>query len=1051
MMIKNFLRPWLAFALIIIIIVSFVQFGTVAFASDDIRFDFDSELEGVGKYGTIIDTVKVEDGIFVATVNKSKDLKSKQLQITLPSIDFGTGGYYMHVRAKYEFSEGVTFGSHFADVFESETQQYGTVVGTSWKPWTGYKTNTYDISSYTGTKWLRWFIQTGNASGNGTGKVEIDWIAFSKSATPPTATKKGSSEEYTELYKDSDSRAVRLLVSLGIMDYDKDTGLFWDDTPLKRSQMAEIICKLYGLKTEKNSERLFDDVNDIDRAAIETAVLKGYMSGYGDREFGPDDYITGNQLVKIFVSMLGGQSAAERIGGFPDGYFEIGRRLGLKYSSLGILSEKATRLDVANIIYDAMHSDYLDITGAVGDTMIYDTREGETFLTESLDIYQTNGIMSADDATTLRSPGGLGENCVMIDGHVMNDPKGLTDGFLGCNVLVYEKRVEENSPGDIIYIEETSQNNVLEIDGKMRIFEDIKGKKVTYYQDNKSKYITLANAVDMVYNGIAENFSSVALDADIVDEFKFIDNDDDGKYDVVVIYAYDDYMTNIVHAENMEISLQYDEQILRFEDDIIRIYKDGKPITVEEIQNDQIISVAKSRNTTGDKVSTIKCGLDVFTGKVDSITTQGDGIRVVEIAGKEYSLGDYSEKLILTNKLSNIESGDEATFYLNAMGDISVYVLGANSEDVACLLKLGISEDSIDPKLRVTLCTQDGKIKKFISDDKVTIDGVRKKVSQIVEDQTIVDKLGKKQLVKYKSSGDTLKSLTFATEKYDPTEFSEDFSYGTLKCTRTSIMAELVNGEYTAEKYRFTKDTVTFKIPVTSSLSDGDVDLDEALYSVYKGAPIAPGATGKLQLYDIQEDGTVGYAIWVFNPTGDMLSSDHPIVVVSGKGKDLNKDGDIVDVIYGYDELGAEVEIKLRPDCKLMGKFDINTLDKGDVVQYFNDKLGYVQQIRLRYDSNVANGITGISTSTDSWNEIRLIGKVAFKSNNQFSVYTTDVEPTNPTEVEAIISNTGAVVLQYESAANKLYPIEFDQIEKNDKICAVLNRSNKTRILIVYR
>lgn len=42
----------------------------------------------------------------------------------------------------------------------------------------------------------------------------------------------------------ADSRAVKFLTALDIMKPDENTGLLWDDTPVRRGEMAEILCKM---------------------------------------------------------------------------------------------------------------------------------------------------------------------------------------------------------------------------------------------------------------------------------------------------------------------------------------------------------------------------------------------------------------------------------------------------------------------------------------------------------------------------------------------------------------------------------------------------------------------------------------------------------------------------------------------------------------------------------------------------------------------------------------------------------------------------------------
>ena len=77
----------------------------------------------------------------------------------------------------------------------------------------------------------------------------------------------------------ADSRTVKLLSALGIMDADSHTGKFWDNTPVERQEMAKILCNLFDLEVSTDTLPRFNDVHEDYRAHVETAVRNGYMLG----------------------------------------------------------------------------------------------------------------------------------------------------------------------------------------------------------------------------------------------------------------------------------------------------------------------------------------------------------------------------------------------------------------------------------------------------------------------------------------------------------------------------------------------------------------------------------------------------------------------------------------------------------------------------------------------------------------------------------------------------------------------------------------------------
>ena len=159
----------------------------------------------------------------------------------------------------------------------------------------------------------------------------------------------------------AESKEVQFLEALDIMSRDEVTGFFWDETPVKRSEMAQILCSVLGLTATEDAEQRFFDVQGDARAYVETIVRNGFMSGYSEDSFGPEDYITNKQLVKIIVSLLGAGPVAELRGGYPDGFISVAEELDLIIGTGANLESVSKRIDVAELLYNAMHADIVQI------------------------------------------------------------------------------------------------------------------------------------------------------------------------------------------------------------------------------------------------------------------------------------------------------------------------------------------------------------------------------------------------------------------------------------------------------------------------------------------------------------------------------------------------------------------------------------------------------------------------------------------------------------------------------------------------------------------
>ena len=83
-----------------------------------------------------------------------------------------------------------------------------------------------------------------------------------------------------------------------------DDGTFRPDDTLTRAEFVTIINKMYGFSVE--SENIFTDINENDwyYGAVLTAVQAGYIKGMGDGRFAPNEAVTREQVCVMLNSIL---------------------------------------------------------------------------------------------------------------------------------------------------------------------------------------------------------------------------------------------------------------------------------------------------------------------------------------------------------------------------------------------------------------------------------------------------------------------------------------------------------------------------------------------------------------------------------------------------------------------------------------------------------------------------------------------------------------------------------------------------------------------------
>ena len=158
--------------------------------ASDFRFDFTSGLQGVDKAGGTLSSGSIApiDGNCLIKTAENAELSSKNLQLALPSVNLGDGGYYMYAKVKYTLpaTDKQKFNSvHFAHSTDGKsfTEEKSDNLITEWSDYAILK---YDISELSKDQFLKLYFKTRQTEPNGLATISFDWIVITKSATAPT-------------------------------------------------------------------------------------------------------------------------------------------------------------------------------------------------------------------------------------------------------------------------------------------------------------------------------------------------------------------------------------------------------------------------------------------------------------------------------------------------------------------------------------------------------------------------------------------------------------------------------------------------------------------------------------------------------------------------------------------------------------------------------------------------------------------------------------------------------------------------------------------------
>lgn len=199
-----------------------------------------------------------------------------------------------------------------------------------------------------------------------------------------------------------------------IKGYPDDT--YKPEKSITRAEFTTIVTKLKKLNLIEEKTSRFNDIdNHWGKPYINTLVENGFVSGYLDNTFKPDNNVTYAEATAILINSLGYKEEVESLGlEWPKNYTTYAKNVGL-YKKLEIENEnnKMNRGEVAILVYNANNIDFtmdkaknelkeinsVEDIYILNDTNVVDIefREDETIEYIS-DEYTTIPVKSLDDA-----------------------------------------------------------------------------------------------------------------------------------------------------------------------------------------------------------------------------------------------------------------------------------------------------------------------------------------------------------------------------------------------------------------------------------------------------------------------------------------------------------------------------------------------------------------------------------------------------------------------------------------------------------------------------
>ncbi|MBQ7793950.1 MAG: hypothetical protein IJ366_05455 [Clostridia bacterium] len=687
---------------------------------------------------------------------------------------------------------------------------------------------------------------------------------------------------YTVLAQSSAEYDAKMLEVLGITDGEIADGY------VTRGQFAVYIAQIAnGGKKVTEAE------------AIKLMLEEGWINNAASGEFEADMAIRNDVAAKALVDLLGYSFKVDS----ADDYWTVAGELKIN----GGMSKTAllTAENCGKMLENALDAYALEFLGASGESVEFTRVKAIKFF---FDLRVIEGDVDAVGGTSVTGAGGVGTGRVKISGNVFDCEYDMAN-LLGLSVTAYIR----NSDNTVIYAKDDSRNLVVITDDKLDRDETTKNEIAV--KDSNRTY-KLEGEVDVILNN--DGVFGYTL-ADLLPDYgslTLIDNDGNGRFDVVRVMSYQAVAVNFIDATTKSIGDFYGNNIKDLAElDEVTVTKNGKPIYFSEILQDDVVGVAFDRS--GERAE-IVVSSDKINGMVESMD-ESEGEIVID--GVTYDIAPFFLKLKDGVK-PVIKLGDNVTVTLDIYGR-AAYIKKSTSGTLRYGYMLR-AYDLDNGEKGVKIFADDGMMYTYGVNERAKLDkGLEYSKENIMK---MFENDGfnvTPQLVKYRINADNEIMRLYSSNS---DQLSCDFAFAQRAESGNRILSS-GGGDFI-----YDNSTVIFSVPHPTLTDVTDED-----YRVTKKAINTSYTYTQIAGYDVDEFGIAKAMVSRSTASQDAKFNDNDrrdtaILVVSKVITMVNADGDEVMVLRGFDK-DEEKEYYFKPE-----KFSLlANVEKGDAVLCLKD------------------------------------------------------------------------------------------------------------------
>ena len=768
-----------------------------------------------------------------------------------------------------------------------------------------------------------------------------------------------------ELYEAVESSDVYVQEGTGIMDdysVEEDyknyynllfnTGILeekWLDgtTPqsiVTRQQFVEMLLDFFGYAYyDQHSATIFKDVraDGEGSGAIAYATSLGWIGKFEGENFNGKSEIKYIDACQMILSAFGYDILANSNGGYPVGYQILASELKL-LNGLNLRKDGYIRLgDTLAILYNAADANVVEMREA-GRVNTYFTER--KFLERYYDIYEFSGVVQSTYLIHISTP--VKMDAVMIDGRYFNT--GTTDvgKYFGQNVRVwYDKE-------DVLVNVERGRNNVLQVDASLVDGSSSSMSEIPYFDESgKRRKAQINREAYFFHNGI--HMSGTPGNYNFNEgEYVFIDNNNDGLFDIVQINSWENYIVSSIDSAAEKIYTNANVTV-DLSDAAYVVISNNKSISIGDIVKDDVVTVQMSRDNTSAKVYVSR---DKFRGEVTELLSD-DVQSFLTVDGKQYELTGQAKEIMKEAKKANLSG----RYFLNFVGKI-VYIDQITSIGFtnALLIAANVNNTGLAPG-EIKVLDEAGVVRVLPLSNTINMNGHRTDVGKLQPST-----LQPFTFIRY-SLNETGQVIRLNCEESgvittEPITYDDDgvYRFDDLSGSYYARRSVLLDNDRERVRHIFlNNDTLTFTV------SQRDLN-NEKYYQVTKGNSIGysgRNVEGQMKVYNVDDSGTAAVLVHITNRMYPIVDSSIAISVVEKKTTISGVESGEGVRLYLYEE-GQRTFVDIAEDAvynpsvnQFLGSFNSYSsvysnvpaaeLECGDVIQYSKDKDGKLASYRI--------------------------------------------------------------------------------------------------------